>query len=179
MKVINLFGGPGIGKSTTAAGLFYYMKKLGMNVELVSEYAKDCVWEEAQFKMKDQLYLLAKQNRKLERLRDKVEYVITDSPLLLGHYYGTMYGNHPELVGPLTVDLFHTYDNINIELIRTKPYNPVGRLGSENDARNSDIGINGLIRNYCDSWTTLSDDSELIDNILEYLDIWDDENGSV
>jgi len=30
MKVINLFAGPGAGKSTTAAGLFYYMKKLGM-----------------------------------------------------------------------------------------------------------------------------------------------------
>ena len=170
MKVINLFGGPGIGKSTTAAGLFYYMKKLGHNVELVSEYAKDCVWEEAQFKMKDQLYLLAKQNRKLERLRDKVDYVITDSPLLLGHYYGTMYGNHPELVGPLTVELFHTYDNINIELIRTKPYNPVGRLGSEEDAHTSDLCIRELLVKHCDTWKTLRDDPELIDEILEYID---------
>jgi ATP:corrinoid adenosyltransferase len=45
MKVINLWAGPGAGKSTTASGLFYLMKTADMQVELVTEYAKDMTWE--------------------------------------------------------------------------------------------------------------------------------------
>ena len=41
--VVNLIGGPGSGKSTTAAGLFYNLKKLGINCEMALEYAKDKV----------------------------------------------------------------------------------------------------------------------------------------
>lgn len=43
--VINLIGSPGTGKSTIAAELFARMKWLGFDVELVSEYAKELVWE--------------------------------------------------------------------------------------------------------------------------------------
>jgi len=39
-KVINLFAGPGAGKSTTAAGLFAEMKRANVDVELVTEYVK-------------------------------------------------------------------------------------------------------------------------------------------
>ena len=45
MKVINLFAGPGAGKSTTAAGLFHLMKIAGMNVELVTEFSRSWVVE--------------------------------------------------------------------------------------------------------------------------------------
>ena len=53
MKVINLFAGPGTGKSTTAAGLFYKMKSKGYMVELVTEFAKDLVYQESFFRLKD------------------------------------------------------------------------------------------------------------------------------
>ncbi len=45
LKVINLWAGPGAGKSTTAAGLFNLMKIRGYNVELVTEFAKEMVYE--------------------------------------------------------------------------------------------------------------------------------------
>ena len=48
LTVINFFGGPGCGKSTTAAELFAKMKKANYKVELVHEVAKDFIWEEAQ-----------------------------------------------------------------------------------------------------------------------------------
>ena len=41
LKVINLYGGPGTGKSTTAAALFALIKREGYNVELVTEFAID------------------------------------------------------------------------------------------------------------------------------------------
>ena len=85
--VINLFGGPGLGKSTIASGLFYRMKVAGFQVESVTEYAKDVVWDQAPTKFSDQLYITAKQNRKLWRLQDQVEWIVSDSPLLLGLHY--------------------------------------------------------------------------------------------
>ena len=45
--VINLFGGPGCGKSTIAALLFGKLKQNGINCEMALEYAKDKVWEES------------------------------------------------------------------------------------------------------------------------------------
>lgn len=45
MLIINLFGAPGAGKSTGAAYIFSKLKMLGVNAELVTEFAKDKVWE--------------------------------------------------------------------------------------------------------------------------------------
>jgi pantothenate kinase len=39
--IINVYGGPGAGKSTSAAYLYYLLKVAGKNVELVREYVKD------------------------------------------------------------------------------------------------------------------------------------------
>ena len=55
--VINLFGGPGCGKSTTMARIFADLKIQGYNAEMVSEFAKDLVYEQRQETMKDELYL--------------------------------------------------------------------------------------------------------------------------
>ena len=62
--VINLIGDPGSGKSTAAAGIFYKLKKMGVNCELSLEFAKDKVWEEAFRTMDDQIYIFAKQYHK-------------------------------------------------------------------------------------------------------------------
>ena len=53
--VINLIGSPGTGKSTIAAELFARMKWLGFDVELVSEYAKELVWEQRHETFKNEL----------------------------------------------------------------------------------------------------------------------------
>lgn len=145
-KVINLFGGPGTGKSSTAAELFSLMKWEGYNVELVSEYAKKVTWEGHTNLLHDQLYLLAKQNRSLERLRGQVEYIITDSPLLLGAHYtkaGYLNGTFLDVV----FALYDTYDNVNIMLKRHKPYLKVGRSQTEEEAKNIDVKLEILLHN--------------------------------
>lgn len=43
--VCNYFSGPGAGKSTLAAATFAKLKMLGVNCELVTEFAKDKTWE--------------------------------------------------------------------------------------------------------------------------------------
>lgn len=164
-KVINLFAGPGAGKSTTAAGLFYTMKKQGMSVELVTEYAKDRVWEEHHSVFKDQLYLLAKQNRKLQRLIGKVDYIITDSPLLLGQYYG---GEEDKLPIRFITDwAFNKYDNVNIFIKRTKPYIQTGRNETYEQALKADEGIRKIVSTR--PHYEVEDNDSTIKNILDLI----------
>lgn len=123
-KVINLFGGPGTGKSTTAAALFTMMKLKEMNVELTGEFAKDLTWAERQPCMKCQPYLFGEQYYRIFRLLNKVEYIINDSPLLLSSIYNTQFANMDALV----LEVFNSTDNINVFLERTeRKYNPHGR----------------------------------------------------
>ena len=56
MIVVNLFGAPGAGKSTGAAYIFAKLKMAGINAELVTEFAKDKVWEEYAEVFKNQAY---------------------------------------------------------------------------------------------------------------------------
>ena len=133
MKVINIFGGPGSGKSTFAAYLFTHLKTCNLNIELVTEFAKDLVYENQYDLLKtDQLFILANQNRRLQRLlnnEQRVDYVITDSPLLLSNVYAQL--NNYKILDSLskfTLDLFNSYDNINFFLNRDKSnFNHNGR----------------------------------------------------
>lgn len=139
MKVINLFGGPGTGKSTTAAGVFNRMKVMGYNVELTTEYAKDMVWEGRDNVLSDQLYILAKQHRKLHRLQGKVDWVIMDSPIVLGLMYKPE--GYYENFEPLVMEMWDSYDNVNFLLERSFEYQPIGRIGDEANAIRLDTGL--------------------------------------
>jgi tRNA uridine 5-carbamoylmethylation protein Kti12 len=81
--IINLYGGPGTGKSTSAAYLYYILKAEGHNVELVREYVKDWAWEGRQISTYDQIYFLGKQVRRESLLYGKVDWIITDSPVMM------------------------------------------------------------------------------------------------
>lgn len=166
-KIINLFGGPGAGKSTTAAGLFYRMKKSGMSVELISEYAKDLVWSESLKVLEDQVYVAAKQNRKQHRLLGKVEWIITDSPIVLSAYYAKYCSQNKEMVRNLAYDLFNSYENINIFIQRTKPFVSTGRLCSEGGALKTDKELKEMLRGI--EGIELEDNEHIINSIMEAL----------
>jgi len=127
MKVINLWAGPGSGKSTTAAGLFYHMKCAGVEVELVQEYAKDMVWEGRHNILEDQIYIFAKQQRRIARLKNHgLQWVITDSPIPLGLCY-TKPEDLSDAFQNLVMQVFNSYENYNFYLTRNVQYNPNGR----------------------------------------------------
>lgn len=131
MLVVNLFGGPGTGKSTLAAALFSNLKIKGVNVELVTEFAKDLVWSERNKELQDQVYILGKMYHKLWRLKDKVDVVVIDSPLPLCVYYDQ--GKTPG-IDEFVVGLFNQFKNINILLERNFPYQQEGRYQDEDGA---------------------------------------------
>jgi hypothetical protein len=140
--VINLFGGAGIGKSTLAAHIFYNMKCMDINCEIVTEYAKDLVWKEAHKVLTDEVYVFAKQHHRIKMVADKVDYIVTDSPIILPIIYDNVYG---DTFHEFVIDVFSGYNNANFILERKKRYNPIGRLQDEDEARALDGEIQKLL----------------------------------
>lgn len=144
---INLFGGPGVGKSTAAAELFSWFKKRGKSVELVTEFAKDLVWEDRQSTLEIQPYVSMKQFRNLARLKGKVDYVITDSPIIKDSVYARRYAKDlPQAYHELLFFLHHNLgDSINILLTRNHVYETSGRYQSEDEAIDIDSELRFLL----------------------------------
>ena len=170
--VCNLFGGPGSGKSTTATGVFSRLKQRGVNCELVTEYAKDAVWDRAEALLQNQLHVFAQQFHRQWRLLGKVDFIITDSPILLSAVY-LLYSNEkeptrffsPDYMDRMEAfmrDTFRQFDNLNIFIRRSKPYQPIGRLQTEDEARGIDdlnlgyLAANGFPYSMTDSERAIS-----------------------
>lgn len=142
--VCNIYGGPGTGKSTTAAGVFHYAKTEGMNAEYVPEYAKEVTWGKLFPKFDDQLYIFAKQHHKMFILQGQVKLIVTDSPLLLSTVYR---GNEEETFQKLVLEKYRNFRNFDVFLTRVKPYEQSGRYQDEEGAK----AIDGMVRESLDN----------------------------
>jgi len=85
--IINIFGGPGIGKSTAAALLFAHMRMKGISCEYVPEFAKELSRAGDMESIENQFFISAVQYHRQYRLIGKVDFIVTDSPVLLGVVY--------------------------------------------------------------------------------------------
>ena len=108
--VVNLFGGAGVGKSTLMAQIFAELKIKGYDCEMVTEFAKDLIWEKRDETFKDELYIFAKQNHRMFRVNGKVDIIVTDRPLLLTNAYN----QHDKELCDLCLKTFNQYNNLNI-----------------------------------------------------------------
>lgn len=161
-RVINLFGGPGVGKSTTAAGVFQYLKQRMVSVELVTEFAKDLVWQNSTDVLHCQPYIFGEQYLRFWRLLNKVDYIVTDSPLLLTIVY-----NHNVFpyLNDMATALFKEFDNRNFVLERKKPYVGVGRLQSEDGAKEIDAKIRNVLANLYEPYLLVDGDDGAVNKI--------------
>lgn len=133
--IINLYGAPSAGKSTGAAYIFYQLKLKGVDVELVTEFAKDKLYEQSKQAFDNQAYIFGKQFFRMSRLEKAVDVIVTDSPLMLQAYYAEKY-EFPyadELIA-LVRKVVSLENARNFFLERVKPYNPKGRFQTENES---------------------------------------------
>jgi len=146
---INLFGGPSVGKSTTAAGVFHEMKKDGYKVEACSEYAKDLVYSKDYFKLKDQLMILANQSHPWFKLESQVEYTVNDGPFLLGLVYLQENPHMPvQEFKDFLLKMWYSYDHINIFIerdIENHAYQEYGRQQTLTEAIEKDNEIKEVL----------------------------------
>jgi hypothetical protein len=134
MKVINLFAGPGAGKSTIAAGIFHLLKRDGYIAEIVTEVAKDMVWEgRTHLLLNNSLYVFSKQYERLRRLlNNNIEFVVTDSPVLLSAVYSPE--NYFPAFKELVWQVHNQFDNLNFFIGRYEAYSTIGRLQTAEEA---------------------------------------------
>ena len=164
-KIINLYGAPGSGKSTIASGLFYHMKMAGLNVEIAPEYVKPKLFEENTYVFKDQLYCFAKQHKKLRELNGKVDFIITDSPLLMSLIYNS---TEVPLFNELVLQYYNQYDNMNFLLKRNHVYHTEGRMQTEQESDEVGEDLENYLKQYNIDYKTLPSNESMY-NILQIL----------
>jgi hypothetical protein len=142
--VINLWAGPGAGKSTTAAQVFARLKAAGHLAELVTEYVKNWAWQGRVPGHYEDVYLFAKQLQRESVLYGKVDYIITDSPIGLGAIYAQ--GSQVEVQRTLAMNIrarqiADGIKHVDCILRRTKEYVPHGRYETPAQAlcRDADV----------------------------------------
>ena len=152
-KLINFYGGPGSGKSTFSAQLFGIMKAKRMNVEYVPEFAKDLTWKQSKC-IDDQIYVFANQHHALYTLLGQVDYIITDSPLLLSLHYVTLglskFNRSYNPIFPTFEELiretYRQYENIDYFVERgDRQFIQAGRNQNEQQAKEIDTSVYDLL----------------------------------
>lgn len=145
---INLFGGPGSGKSTMASWLFAELKRQGLQVQLVDEFCKRWAYEGRKIQSFDQVYLLAKQlGREDAYLRAGVDLVVTDAPLLLMCSYSERNGDPfaPALF-QLALEFERVFPSVNVLLERDVEYQTQGRYEDQAGAMSMDQRIRSTLK---------------------------------
>lgn len=143
------------------------------SVEYVQEYAKELTYDRRQDILKeDQLYILAKQHRKLMRLREQVEYIVVDSPLILGLAYiseDSIY--NVEKFSDLLLSTFDQYPNFNIVLQRNLsiPYVMEGRNETSGEATQIDSNIVDLLNKYSKKFYSIPISPVTVNRIIELI----------
>ena len=170
--VVNLFGAPGAGKSTGAAYIFAMLKTQGINAELVTEFAKDKVWEESKAIFQNQAYIFGKQCFRVSRCVGKVDVIVTDSPLPLSIYYNTL--TDPEVrmkpsFNQCVIDTFNSYNNLNYYVNRFKEYNPVGRMQTEEESDAISSEIQTILNLYEIPYYSIDGSLEGYQSIVDYV----------
>jgi hypothetical protein len=172
--VINLFGGSGLGKSTTASLLFGEMKLEGYHVELVSEYVKTWAWQGRRPTGFDQFYIAGKQAHSESQLYGKVDYIITDSPLLLSGFYEQFHLGRqlclPTILNFLDYAKEHNIEHLNFLLQRNKKFDPRGRFETEEEAINVDVKLKSWLQDLGLQYTLITEsDHARVSAILNFV----------
>lgn len=142
---VNLYGGPGCGKSTCAAYVFARLKAMGVKAELVTEFAKDCVWENNLTAIANQCYVFGNQYYRMWRIKG-MDVIITDSPILLTSIYDTSKQGVKDALARLAIEAYREFDNMDFFLERVRPFEQEGRVQNEEQSKENDYFIRLLLK---------------------------------
>jgi len=162
MIVLNLYGGPGVGKSTTAAMLFAHYKRRSIRVEMAREQAKELLYQGRDL-ARNQILITALQYQTLKDLEASgTELAISDSPLRLQLAYARDCQFYQPFAA-LNRALRNEFEELDVLLRRAKPYQKYGREQTEEQARE----IDGLL---AFNAFHLALDTPMPETVIRYVD---------
>lgn len=162
--IVNFYAGPGAGKSSMASGVFSELKWEGVESELVQEYAKDLVWGELFNALNNQIDVFGNQHKRLFRLFDKVDVIVTDSPLLLQTLY-----SKDNYLNALITNVYKSGNNLDIFLNRVKEYNPKGRTQTKEEAIELDKNMKKILTETGNEFYTFNGEKASVEKVVKLI----------
>ncbi|QKF94140.1 AAA domain-containing protein (nadR/ttd14) [Fadolivirus algeromassiliense] len=150
--IVNLIGGPCIGKTTLSALIFAKLKlhKNKYVAEYVQEYAKQLVWTKNFDLLNNQFYVSQYQYKLLKQMNGCLDYVVTDGPIIQGLYYNLHNKDNISNIDKtekFILQCHSEFNNINIFLKRGNyEYESQGRLQTEEESREIDVILKHLLK---------------------------------
>lgn len=152
--VINAFAGPGAGKTTSCLEVAEKLKKQGFVTEYVQGYAKELVYDNNLIMLdghyEHQFAILNEQMKRINRLYGKVDFIVTDSPILLNNTYlnedknTEVYSAYSDSVNKL----YGLYNNFNYFVERdTSVFEKEGRIHNFEQSIAIDNELKNMLHN--------------------------------
>jgi hypothetical protein len=186
-KIVNLIAGPSSGKTSIANKMVGIMKEKRVNVEYVEEFAKKLVISGSP-SINDQFYIIANQYHNIFSLVGKVDYIVTDGPLIVGipyiwyeernnPYYGESCCQHSIRVEDwkttfedLVLKSHFTFKNINFFVDRKGiSFSTDGRLENEEQSKEIDRKLIKFMRSHFIEYETVSAADDLMPIVEKIL----------
>ncbi len=171
--VINLIGGPGCGKSLMSCLLFSELKIRGYVVEYAQEYVKKLIWKNDIQILNNQHYIITKQYKLINELNNHVEFIITDSPILLGLYYNRHNKNNICDIQKTEEEIkkyISEFNNINVFIERgLYKFEQQGRIHTEDESKNIDIKLLNILDELDYQYSSFKSSKDSVNDIINYI----------
>ena len=156
------------------ADLFYALKLKNKTVEMCPEIIKQWAWDGIKPNQYDQYFLMGQEIKQQSRLLGKVDYAISDSPVMQNSFYNDYLNSKDNLYRPTKdyLELVERDGHIikNFFLFRNKPFEPKGRYQTAEEADNIAIHLVNYLEMHGMHFPVLNGkDHERTEQILEEL----------
>lgn len=172
--VINGYGGPGAGKSTACMEITAALKKAGYGAEYVQEYAKELVYDKNMEMLdgsaKNQFEILKEQTRRVDRLYDQVDFIVTDSLILLNEIYNKeLTPEYRDIVGKIQ----NSYSNFSFFIERdVSNFEEEGRIHNLAESIQKDQEIRDMLLDNDIKYKTYNHENinEIVNDAINYYE---------